>query len=101
MNIEVGRELHSRAENGWFGVLVIGQELNGRLEVMSELRAESGAFLQRSTLSLNLGSRIAVHRWGVLLISVGRDLRNTWEERSLLFGYVGWQFTTGDTEVSE
>ncbi len=101
VNIEVGRELHSRTENGWFGGLVIGQEITGRLEVMSELHAECGASLHRSTLSLNLGSRIAMQRWGVLLISVGRDLRNTWEERSRVFGYLGWQFTTAQPEVSE
>jgi hypothetical protein len=97
INLELGRELHSRDENGWFGGVVVGQELNGLVEVMAELRGESSSSLHRAGFALNVGSRLEMPGWGLLLISVGRDLRNTLDERALLFGYIGWQFTSGKT----
>jgi hypothetical protein len=96
INLELGRELHSRDDDDWFGGIVVGQELNGLVEVLAELRGESSSSLHRSGLALNVGSRVEVPGWGVLLISVGRDLRNTLDERALVFGYVGWQFISGN-----
>jgi len=96
INLEIGRALNTREEGGWFGGVVLGQELSGLTEVLAELRAESSGSLQRSGLALNVGSRIQLPGWGVLLISVGRDLRNTLDDRALVFGYVGWQFTSGN-----
>lgn len=94
LNIEIGRELRSRGEGGWFGGVVLGRQISERAEFLSELRGAYASSMRRSVVAINLGSRIEVSRGGTLLISIGRDLRNSWEERSLLFGYIGWQFTT-------
>lgn len=101
VNIEVGRELPSRGAGSWFGGAVLGRQISQRLQLLSELRGECVSSRHGSAVAINLGTRIGFPGRGTLLISVGRDLRNSWQERSLVFGYLGWQITTDERRAGD
>ncbi len=89
VNLEVGRELHSRDENGWFGGIVLGRELGRSVEILAEIHGEA-AGSQHSQLAMNFGARLRLRPFGTLLVSLGRDLHDTLEAPAQIFGYVGW-----------
>ena len=89
VNFEVGRELHSGGENGWFGGIVLGRELGRSLEILAEIHGEA-AESQHSALAVNFGARFTLRPFGTFLVSLGRELHNTLEERAQIFGYAGW-----------
>jgi hypothetical protein len=91
VNFEVGREFPSQGEDAWLGGAVFSHVWREGLEGMAELHAEASESLDRSSVSVNLGARVAAGERGTLLLSVGRDLHNNLEEKVSIFGYVGWQ----------
>jgi hypothetical protein len=91
INFEVGRELHSRGEDSWFGGCVTGREISERLELMAEVHGQAAS--RDSALALNFGGRFAMNEQGTLLVSMGHELYNDFEGRTALFGYIGWQMT--------
>jgi hypothetical protein len=60
------------------------------VELLSEVHGET-AGSQGYALALSLGTRLRLRPFGTLLISRGRDLHNTLDERARIFGYAGWQ----------
>ena len=93
VNFDVGHVWHSRGADEWFGGIAIGREMNERLEFMAELHADATARLDRSALTINLGTRWTVTEHGRLIMSVGQDLHNHISGYEAVVGYVGWQMT--------
>jgi hypothetical protein len=91
LNCELGREFHSAGDDVWVGGAVIGHEWREGLEAMAELHAESTESLDRSALAVNLGARVAAGERGTFLVSVGSDVHNDLDEKTSIFGYLGWQ----------
>lgn len=96
VNFEFGRELRSHSEGEWFGGVVLGQQVSEAVELMTELHGEAAASLSRVAIAANLGARVNLSHYGTLLMSAGRDLHNGLGERAAVFGYIGWQFTSGE-----
>ena len=91
VNFEVGRAFSSRSDDEWFGGVVIDHEFDAGFELMAEVHGESSQSLDRSAVAANVGTRIEWPHHGTLLVSLGRDLHNRLDERSAVFGYLGWQ----------
>jgi len=93
VNFDVGHVFHSRVDDEWFGGIAVGHQVNERLEWMAELHADASARLERSALTLNVGTRWHAMEHGTLLFSAGRNLRNDLGEHKEVVGYLGWQLT--------
>lgn len=91
VNFDVGHVWHSAGAGEWFGGMAIGHEVSERLELMAELHADASAHVERSALTLNVGTRWAAAQHGTLLLSVGRDLHNHLGGHEAVVGYIGWQ----------
>lgn len=93
LSVEIGRSWHSQENDEWFGGAVLGRNLSERLEFMLELHGVATAGLERSAIAVNSGFRLAFSKYGALLMSVGRDVRNDVDGFASVFGYTGWQWT--------
>ncbi len=91
VNFETGYLRPSRSAAHWFYGVVFGGEVNEKTELGIELHGECSTGGARSTLAAVLGLRYKVTAHSVLLVSVGRELHNQFEERASLLSYLGWQ----------
>jgi hypothetical protein len=79
LDLELGREFRDD-EDGWiYGVAVSGS-VSPRLELAAELFGTASSSLDRSTLLANLGLRVGISERIRLLVAVGRELHDNFEE---------------------
>lgn len=93
LDFEVGHEFHSRGDDVWIAGGVFGRDLREGVEAMAELHAESSGGWRRSSLAINLGTRVSFAPSGVLLLSIGRDLHVPIDDAPAWLAYGGWQLT--------
>jgi hypothetical protein len=92
INVEVGRWIRPASQgDSWIAGLVLTHEVRKGIEVMAELHDEKAVNSSRQELIANLGARWDLSEDYTLLISAGRDLRNTLSEKNNFLSYLGLQ----------
>jgi hypothetical protein len=81
----------SRA-NQWFGGINLAHEFNERFALGAELYCTASKDFSRSELIGNVGAHYILTEHHTLLIAIGRDLHNHFDERSTFIGTIAWQF---------
>ena len=102
--VEISRELGSVTLNGELGYqvvqrdkdevlygLVVGDEINKRLELVGEIHGTAKRNFADNELIFNVGGRFKMSKHYTLLFSTGRSLRTVTGQPTLL-AYVGCQF---------
>jgi hypothetical protein len=93
VNFELGRALHSREEDEWFGGVVFARSLREGVAAFAELHGESLSGFNRSAITANIGARWELMAHGALMLSAGHDVHNGLDEKAATVGYAGWQIT--------
>jgi len=89
---EFGRMISADPDDaGWMGGVCVGRNLAKGVELDAEIHATTGNRTSRSEITENVGSRIALSEHAIVLLSIGRDLRDTLGPRSSLVSYCGIQ----------
>jgi hypothetical protein len=88
---ELGRNLGSQDSDTWFYGLVLGRQVNPRLELAWELYATTQGSLANEAVTANVGARWKLTEHQTLLIAAGRGV-NRAEGNELTFtGFLGLQ----------
>jgi hypothetical protein len=97
-NLEAGAVLGPQGRSdelgtggGWVAGLALGREVRSGVEFDAELHTQTGPDCSRAEWIANFGARIDTSRNTTLLLSIGRDVRNTLSSRVSLLAYVGLQ----------
>jgi hypothetical protein len=93
VNVEVGWLRPSKSNTGWIYGVVVGHELNERIEVGCELHGRGSAALNENELTANVGLRWKLNAHCSLLGSIGRELHNDFEARARVTSYLAVQLT--------
>jgi hypothetical protein len=92
VDMDFGRTFSSHADDeGWMGGVCVGRDLRKGVDLDAEVHATTANSSDRAEITANIGSRIDLSGHSTLLLSVGRDLRNTLGPRNSLVSYCGIQ----------
>ena len=92
INFELGRWLRpSGRDDSWIAGFVLTHEVRKGFELIAEVHDESLVHQDKEESILNFGARYDLSESSTLLMSAGRDLRNTWGEKNTLITYLGLQ----------
>jgi hypothetical protein len=92
INFEVGRWIRPAGQgDSWIAGLILTHEVQKGIEVMAEMHDEKAVNSSQEELIANLGARCDLSEHYTLLVSAGRDLRNTLTERNTFLSYLGLQ----------
>ena len=92
VNVEVGRWMRPAGQgDSWIAGLVVTGEVKKGFEVMAELHDEKTVNSSQEELIADLGARWDLSENATLLVSAGRDLRNTLTEKNTFLSYLGLQ----------
>src|SRR5256714_11626308 len=89
---EVGYQVVQREKDEVLYGLVIGGEINKRLELLGEIHGAAKRNFAGDELIFNVGGRFRMSKHYTLLFSTGRSLRRAVTGQSTLLAYVGCQF---------
>jgi hypothetical protein len=92
-NAELGRSFPAHGEGEWLYGLVLGREVNPRLELAVELHGAGRFSREDDELITNVGARLKLSGHQTLLISVGRSVNQAHGEELTFVGYLGMQWT--------
>jgi hypothetical protein len=92
VDIEVGREFHAGERDAWEAGFLAGRSVSASFEWAAELHASGDGSSSGSDLVANVGGRVRRGKTGVLMMSIGRELRMPEGERRGWLVYCGWQF---------
>ncbi|MBL9215037.1 MAG: hypothetical protein JNG83_06135 [Opitutaceae bacterium] len=90
---EVGREMASRTEGGWYAGLALVLVVLGGIELAAELNWNGDHGLHRTELIGNLAALVPVTRHAGLALSLGREFHNHNAPRATLIATLGCQLT--------
>jgi hypothetical protein len=92
INFELGRWFRPpQLGDSWIGGFVLTREVKKGFELIAELHEEEAVQSTQDELILNFGSRWDLSEKYTLLLSAGRDLRNTLGTPNSLLTYLGLQ----------
>jgi hypothetical protein len=92
INFELGRWFRPAASvDSWIAGLVLSRKIKQGFELMAELHEEVAVQSKQDEQILNIGARYDLAEKYTLLLSAGRDLRNTLEVKNSLLTYAGLQ----------
>lgn len=92
INFEAGRWFSpARQIDTWIAGFAITREVSKGFELIAELHEETAVHQHAQELILNFGARYDLSPRYTLLLSAGRDLRNTLGSTNTLLSYVGLQ----------
>ena len=91
LNADLGYVYHRTAGHGWFGGVAVGRTVKHGLELAAELHVEGGAHLAAAVVTADAGVRFDLSEHCTLLVSAGREIRDTREPRASLVVYLGLQ----------
>jgi hypothetical protein len=92
INFEVGRWFRpARQGDTWIAGFALTREVKKGFELIAELHEEAAVHQSQEELILNFGARYDLSQRYTLLLSAGRDLRNTLGSTNTLLSYVGVQ----------
>ena len=89
---EVGYQVVQREKDEVLYGLVVGGEINNRLELVGEVRGTAKRNFASNELIFNVGGRFRMSKHYTLLFSTGRSLRRAATDQPTLLAYVGCQF---------
>ena len=92
INGEVGYQVVQREKDEVLYGLVVGGEINKRLELVGEIHGTAKRNFADNEPILNAGGRFKMSKHYTLLFSAGRSLRGAAIGQPTLVGYVGCQF---------
>ena len=92
INGEVGYQVVQREKDEVLYGLVVGGEINKRLELVGEIHGTAKRNFAGNELILNAGGRFKMSKHYTLLFSAGRSLRGAAIGQPTLVAYVGCQF---------
>ncbi len=92
INGEVGYQVVQREKDEVLYGLVIGGEINKRLELVGEIHGTAKRNVANNELIFNVGGRFTMSKHYALLFSTGRSLRQAATGKPTLLAYVGCQF---------
>jgi len=78
-------------EEGWMGGLCVGRDVVKGVELDAEVHATTANRVSRCEIAADAGTRIDLSENTTLLLSIGRDVRDTLGPRSSLLTYCGIQ----------
>ena len=97
-NLEIGRVLAPQGGSdllgvggGWIAGLALGRQVGRGLELDAEVHAETGPDARQAEWIAAAGTRLDTSKNTTLLLSIGRDMRNTLSARTSLLAYIGFQ----------
>ena len=89
---EVGYQVVQREKDEVLYGLVVGGEINNRLELVGEIHGTAKRNFASNELNFNVGGRFRMSKHYTLLFSTGRSLRRAATGQPTLLAYVGCQF---------
>ena len=92
INGEVGYQVVQREKDEVLYGLVVGGEINKRLEFVGEIHGTAKRNFAENELIFNVGGRFKMSKHYTLLFSTGRSLRRAVTGQPTLLAYVGCQF---------
>src|SRR3989442_14379653 len=92
INGELGYQVLQREKDGMLYGLVVGGEINKRLELVGEIHGTAKRNFAEDELIFNVGGRFKMSKHYTLLFSSGRSLRRAVTGQPTLLAYVGCQF---------
>src|SRR5438034_6944064 len=92
INAEVGYQVVQREKDEVLYGLVVGGEINKRLELVGEIHGTAKRNFAGNELIFNVGGRFKMSKHYTLLFSTGRSLRRAVTGEPTLLAYVGCQF---------
>src|SRR3989440_7721503 len=92
INGEVGYQVVQREKDEVLYGLVVGGEINKRLELVGEIHGTAKRKFEEDELIFNVGGRFKMSKHYTLLFSSGRSLRRAVTGQPTLLAYVGCQF---------
>ena len=92
INGEVGYQVVQREKDEVLYGLVVGGEINKRLELVGEIHGTAKRNFAGNELIFNVGGRFRMSKHYTLLFSTGRSLRRAVMGQPTLLAYVGCQF---------
>jgi hypothetical protein len=93
VDVEVGHQFLEHGPDEWVAGIAVGRKLAHSLECAAELHGTGDGSAADSGFVANLGMRITRWKSGVLLLSIGRELRSPEGEGLAWLGYAGWQLS--------
>ena len=88
---ELGRSLGTRDSDAWFYGLVLGRQVNPRLELACELYATTQGSIANEAVTANLGARWKLTEHQTLLIAAGRGVNHAQRSELAFTGFLGLQ----------
>src|SRR6266581_2160599 len=92
INGELGYQVVQREKDEVLYGLVVGGEINKRLELLGEIHGTAKRNFAENELVFNVGGRFSMSKHYTLLFSTGRSLRRVVTGQPTLLAYVGCQF---------
>ena len=92
-NAELGRNFAAQGDDDWIYGLVLGREINERLELMVELHGEGHFSRTADEWVANVGARVKLTPHETLLVSAGRSVNHLHGAELTFIGYLGLQTT--------
>ena len=92
INGEVGYQVVQREKDEVLYGLIVGGEINKRLELVGEIHGTAKRNFAEDELIFNVGGRLRMSKHYKLLFSTGRSLRRAATGQPTLLAYVGCQF---------
>jgi hypothetical protein len=89
---------NSLLESSWMGGVVFGRTIHDDDQVMLEIHTERTDHTQQSQTLVNVGTHLEVNPTLTLLLSAGRDIKNSITPPSSFFCYFGLQIHLGNRE---
>jgi len=81
--------------SSWMGGVVMGYTIREDDQVMVEIHSERASHTGQTQTLVNVGTHLEASPMMTVLISAGRDLKNTFTQPSTFFCYVGLQLHLG------
>ena len=92
INFEAGRWFRpGGGDDSWIAGFVVTHEVRKGLELIAEVHDESAVHHSAEEQIVNFGARWDMSEQTTLLLSAGRDVRNTFGEKNTLITYLGIQ----------
>lgn len=92
VDVDFGHMFSSSADDrGWTGGICVGHEVFKGWELDAEVHASTSDRLERSEVTVNLGSRYDFNEHMTLLVALGKDTSNTLGPRISVLTYLGIQ----------
>jgi hypothetical protein len=92
LTAEASPIINSSRANQWFGGFNLAHEFNEKFALGAELYCTASKDFSRSELIGNIGAHYILTEHYTLLVAIGRDLHNHFDERSTFIGTIAWQF---------